>query len=62
MIFCVIGRKEVARYAKLGINLCEAEGIQVLLPSDGAVVTAYRSRDLHSIKVTSRRNLSGCHH
>lgn len=53
--YCVVGRKEVKRYAALGVDLSEAEGLQVLLSSDGAVVTVYRNRDLHRIKVTPRR-------
>lgn len=53
--FCVIGRKEVKRYAALGVDLSEIEGLQVLVSSDGAVVTAYRNRDLHAIRATSRR-------
>lgn len=57
--FCVIGRKEVRCYARLGVDLSEAEGLQVLIGSDGAVVTAYRNRNLHAIKATPRR---GRHH
>ena len=53
--YCVVGHKEVQRYAAMGINLSEAEGLQVLLAPDGAIVTVYRSRDLHTIKLTPRR-------
>ncbi len=53
--FCVIGRKEVKRYAALGVDLSDIEGLQVLVGGDGAVVTAYRNRDLHAIKATPRR-------
>lgn len=52
--FCVVGRKEVQRFAKAGIDLSAIEGVQVLLGSDGAVITVYRSHDLHSIKATPR--------
>ncbi|MEF8701247.1 MAG: DUF4258 domain-containing protein [Candidatus Accumulibacter sp. UW20] len=52
--FCVVGRKEVQRFAQLGIALSAIEGVQVLLGGDGAVITAYRSHDLHSIKATPR--------
>jgi len=45
----------VKRYAALGVDLSEIEGLQVLVGSDGAVVTAYRNRDLHAIRATSRR-------
>jgi hypothetical protein len=54
--YCVVGRKEVKHYASLGIDLSDAEGLQVLLASDGAVVTVYRNRDLHAIKVTHRHS------
>lgn len=52
--FYVMGRKEVERYSAVGINLSELNGVQVLVSTDGAVITAYRSRDLHSIKVASK--------
>jgi hypothetical protein len=52
--FYVVGRKEVKRYSEIGINLSELDGVQVLVAGDGAVITAYRNRDLHSIKVDSR--------
>jgi hypothetical protein len=52
--FYVVGRKEVERYSAIGINLSELNGVQVLVSTDGAVITAYRNRDLHSIKVASK--------
>lgn len=60
--YCVVGRKEVRRYAAVGVNLAEAEGLQVLLASDGSVVTVYRNRDLHTIRVTPRRGRRNTHH
>lgn len=57
--YCVVGHKEVQNYARFGIDLSEAEGVQVLLSQDGAVVTVYRSHDLHAIKVTPRRRRCG---
>jgi hypothetical protein len=53
--FCVIGRKEVQRLAPQGIDISSAEGVQVLLADDGAVITAYRSHDFHSIKAAPRQ-------
>lgn len=52
----VIGHKEVARYAREGIDLSDAEGIHVLLQSDGAVVTTYRNRDLRAIRPSKRKH------
>jgi hypothetical protein len=56
LIFCVVGRKEVAKYATYGVDLSAAEGLQVLVAPDGVVVTMYRNHDLHSIKAGSRRS------
>lgn len=58
--YYVIGRKEVQHYAALGTDLSDIEGLQVLIATDGAVVTAYRNRDLHSIKATPRRGRHRC--
>lgn len=60
--YVVVGRKEVLRYAAVGVNLDEADGLQVLLASDGSVVTVYRNRDLHTIRVTPRRGRRNTHH
>lgn len=62
LTFYVVGRKEVALYADRGVNLVNFEGLQVLVAADGAVVTTYRSRDLHAIKVQSRARPSKQHH
>ena len=62
LTFYVVGRKEVALYADRGVNLANFEGLQVLVAADGAVVTTYRSRDLHAIKVQARGRLSKQHH
>lgn len=53
--FCVLGRKEVQRQAERGVDLRDFEGLQVLLAHDGTVVTVYRNRNLHPIKVTRRK-------
>ncbi|WP_256354494.1 MULTISPECIES: DUF4258 domain-containing protein [unclassified Variovorax] len=52
--FFVIGRKEVQKFSAQGIDLAAAAGIQVLVSHDGAVVTTYRSHDLHAIKSPPR--------
>ena len=62
LTFYVVGRKEVALYADRGVNLANFEGLQVLVTADGAVVTTYRSRDLHAIKVQARDRPSKQHH
>lgn len=45
-----IGRKEVKRYRKQGIDLKELEGVHVVCGRDGAVLTAYRNHDLRGLK------------
>ncbi|MCL2824737.1 MAG: DUF4258 domain-containing protein [Polyangiaceae bacterium] len=39
-----IGRKEIARYAVDGINLSDYDGVQVVVTSDGTILTVYRNR------------------
>ena len=41
-----VGRKEVKRLAKKGIDLRKSEGVHVVCSSEGAIVTAYRNRKL----------------
>jgi hypothetical protein len=52
----VIGRKEVSLYAGAGIDLRAAEGVQVLLATDGAVITTFRNHDLRKIRPSKRRH------
>jgi len=47
---CAIGRKEVKRYARQGIDLSRYEGVQVVCSHDGAVMTAYRNRDFRGLR------------
>ncbi len=56
LTFRVIGRKEVVRYADLGLDLSRAEGVHVLLENDGAVVTTYRDHDLRKIRPSKRKH------
>jgi len=45
-----IGRKEVHRYKKIGINLSAYEGVQVLCnPKNGVVITVYRNRNFRRL-------------
>jgi hypothetical protein len=52
--FFVIGHKEVQKYSERGVDLGAVAGIQVLVSRDGAIVTTYRSHDLHVIKSSPR--------
>jgi hypothetical protein len=56
LAFRVIGHKEVDRYARDGIDLSRAEGIHVLVETDGSVITAYRNHDLRKIRPGKRRH------
>lgn len=53
----VIGRKEVARFSRDGIDLSSQEGVQVVCSKDGTVITVYRNRELRGLKPRRRR---GC--
>ena len=45
-----IGKKEVAKYARTGVDLRPYEGLQVVcVPNDGIIMTVYRNRDFRSI-------------
>jgi len=47
----VIGRKEVHKYKKEGVNLSAYEGVQVLCsPKDGTVITVYRNRNFRGLR------------
>jgi hypothetical protein len=57
LCFRVIGHKEMARYAREGIDLADAKGIHVLVCcSDGSVVTTYRNHDLRAIRPCKRKH------
>jgi hypothetical protein len=49
-----LGRKEVERFGRHGIDLSAHEGVQVVCSPDGAVVTVYRNRDFRGLR--SRRH------
>lgn len=53
----VIGKKEVRRFAEIGVDLEKYEGVQVVCsPDDEAVLTAYRNHDLRGLRPHHRRN------
>ncbi len=52
IVFHVVGRKEVAYFAKKGVDLRDVEGIQLLTKADGVLITVYRNHDLKNIKKT----------
>jgi hypothetical protein len=51
----VIGRKEVEKWRRHGIDLSDCEGVQVVCSPDGAVLTTYRNRDLRPLRPRPRR-------
>jgi len=53
--FYAIGRKEVKRFTKTGVDLTPYEGIQVVCAEDDVVVTAYRNRDFTGLRPRSYR-------
>jgi len=50
-----IGRKEVSRCQRHGIDLSRYEGIQVVCMPYGTVLTAYRNRDFRGLRPRRRR-------
>lgn len=53
--FMVVGRKEVDKYKSLGIDLSKAQGVHVLLSTEGQVITTYRNQDLRKIRPRKRK-------
>ena len=52
----VIGRKEVFRYRRHGVDLREYEGVQVVCqPGGGLILTAYRNKEFRGLR-PHRRN------
>lgn len=50
-----IGRKEVKKYRRDGIDLYDLEGTQVVTTDDGAVMTVYRNSDFRSLRTRRSR-------
>lgn len=55
LMYYVLGRKEIQRYAVLGFNFSDLHGLQVLVSAEGKVVTTYRNQDFRSIKNSGYR-------
>jgi hypothetical protein len=49
-----IGRKEVDRYGRWGIDLRRFEGVQVVCSTDDSVMTVYRNRDFRQLRPRRR--------
>lgn len=54
--FLVVGRKEVDKFKGLGIDLSKAQGVHVLLSSEGHVITTYRNQDLRKLRPRKRKH------
>jgi hypothetical protein len=54
--FMVVGRKEVDKYKGMGIDLSKAQGVHVLLSTQGQVITTYRNHDLRNIRPKKRKH------
>ena len=50
-----IGRKEISRLRRHGIDLSGYDGVQVVCAPDGTILTAYRNRDFRSLRPCCRR-------
>ena len=53
----VIGRREVRRWARQGVELGGYEGVHVVCCDGVHAVTAYRNHDLSALRESRRRNL-----
>ena len=51
----VIGRKEVTKFLRRGVELAEFEGIHVVCNPEGVVLTTYRNRDFRGLRPRGRR-------
>jgi len=55
----VIGRNEVERLIRQGIDLRDYEGVHVVRSADGDIITVYRNRDLRGLRPRRRRGSAG---
>ena len=58
-VIYVLGRREVARARREGLDLSAHEGVHVVCSADGAVITAWRRRDLRPLRGGDRRRRGG---
>ena len=52
----VIGRREVKRAGRKGVDLEAYEGAQVVCSPEGSVLTVYRNRDFSGLRPSRRRH------
>ena len=50
-----LGRKEVERFAAVGVDLSDLEGVQVVCSDSGTIMTVYRNRDFRGLRPRRRR-------
>lgn len=56
-----VGRKEVERWARRGVDLTPFEGVHVVSAADGAILSVYRNRDLRDLRLDKRPGFAvGC--
>ncbi|WP_363184323.1 DUF4258 domain-containing protein [uncultured Thiocystis sp.] len=53
-VIYAIGRREIERYQRLGIDLSGCNGVQVVCNSVGTVITTYRNRDFRGLRPRRR--------
>ncbi|GIW71168.1 MAG: hypothetical protein KatS3mg102_0710 [Planctomycetota bacterium] len=46
----VIGRREIERARRCGVDLADLEGLHVVVSHDGHILTTYRNRDLRGLR------------
>ena len=51
----VVGRKEVTKFFRRGVELSDCEGIHVVCTPEGVVLTTYRNRDFRGLRPRGRR-------
>ena len=56
---CALGRQEIKRLRKIGIDLSDLNGVQVICDRSGKVLKAYKDRDLHALRERGRRRCFG---
>jgi hypothetical protein len=49
-----VGRKETERYRRIGVDLVDLEGIQVVCNALGEVMTVYRNHDFRTLRPRRR--------
>lgn len=52
----VLGRNEIVRTARFGLDFSSYEGIHVVCSADGSILTVYRNRSLHGLRPRRRHS------